>query len=44
MGRFVYTVLLIVLCIIVLAVGSVVIRDGSDLIANVGVHIMNLFK
>jgi hypothetical protein len=38
------TILIIVLLILSVVVGSVVITDGSVIIADLGKHIMKLFK
>ena len=36
-------ILYIVLFIFLIAIGSVVIRDGANIVANIGQHIMHLF-
>ena len=38
------TIMYIILAMMVIAVASVVIQDGSGIIANLGNHIMRLFR
>lgn len=38
------TILYIVLFLFVVAIGSVVVRDGSEILAGVGQYIMYLFQ
>jgi hypothetical protein len=43
MNRTVSVILYIILALFVLAIGSVAIREGSVLVANLGKYIMGLF-